>query len=396
MDKNDINALRIANFVNTTKPNGNRLATTVYLGKTIKDKTHSKVNDFLLRWLDKDEKIIAVVQANRFKPQVGGLILTNRRLLTLNSLIIKIDKIVDEVLADDALNFIHEKGFGKATKLYVIKKDETKVFIGSISKEDAEVLPSFLPQMSGAPQSIVEKISSAKTVESDAKMQASVEKAHEKETQQAHKKEERLAGKADKQVVKQERKAAELAAIKARGRQLGWAQLTYNGGFGSDYKSNKTANLECYENEVLFKHRKAPITIPANQITGFEITGQKQTTTNSRISVTRMVTLGVFSLAAPKRNTVTTKEAHVRITLKDGRQLFFHTTTAAQEKIHRKLADAISHYSRLQSTEGGKQQPQSMHSVDAAGEILKFAELRKQGLLTDDEFEAKKKQLLGL
>lgn len=33
---------------------------------------------------------------------------------------------------------------------------------------------------------------------------------------------------------------------------------------------------------------------------------------------------------------------------------------------------------------------------DAVEEIKKFAELRDQGILTDAEFEAKKKQLLGL
>lgn len=38
----------------------------------------------------------------------------------------------------------------------------------------------------------------------------------------------------------------------------------------------------------------------------------------------------------------------------------------------------------------------SQQGLDVAGEIAKFADLRKKGILTDDEFDAKKKQLLNL
>jgi hypothetical protein len=39
---------------------------------------------------------------------------------------------------------------------------------------------------------------------------------------------------------------------------------------------------------------------------------------------------------------------------------------------------------------------QQTHQISAADELAKFAELRNKGILTDAEFEAKKKQLLGL
>lgn len=39
---------------------------------------------------------------------------------------------------------------------------------------------------------------------------------------------------------------------------------------------------------------------------------------------------------------------------------------------------------------------QNPRATDAASEIAKFAELHKQGLLTDEEFSAKKRQLLGI
>lgn len=44
-------------------------------------------------------------------------------------------------------------------------------------------------------------------------------------------------------------------------------------------------------------------------------------------------------------------------------------------------------------TENGSQQPSQQSAAD---EIRKLAELRDQGIITEEEFEAKKKQILGL
>ena len=50
--------------------------------------------------------------------------------------------------------------------------------------------------------------------------------------------------------------------------------------------------------------------------------------------------------------------------------------------------DSLSNSNQVQSA--------SSQSVSAADEIKKLADLRDTGILTDEEFEAKKKQLLGL
>lgn len=188
-----------------------------------------------------------------------------------------------------------------------------------------------------------------------------------------------------------EKKKAEKAAIdERRGKKLGEVLLDYNGGLGPEYKNTHTGGwLRCYENEIYYKKRN--ITIAADQITSFEVTGQQQT--NSRISVTRMATLGVFSLAAPKRSTV--KEASVYIGLKDGRQVFFHSTTDTESNVHKKLADAISHYQSLQVKQSA-QQPTTQSATDNAAEIMKYATLLKRGVITQEEYQAKKRQLLGL
>lgn len=123
-----------------------------HLGREIKDKTLKKINDYLLQWLDKDEDVIAVFVATRRKPLTNGIILTNHRILVVN--IIGNFKFIDEIAADDILEFTLEKGAYKAMKLYVLKKDGTKTYMGSMYKEDALVAPSFLLRMSGNPRPI--------------------------------------------------------------------------------------------------------------------------------------------------------------------------------------------------------------------------------------------------
>lgn len=338
-----------------------RRAALVHLGNGLKGKHIIKVNNYVVQWLDKDEKVIALFNANRMKPTIDGVLLTSNRIIAIKGMGIGEIKIVDEIAADDILDFIPEKGLGKTIKLFVTKKDGEKINMCSMSQEDISVANSFLPKMSGKPKRIVKEPPS--------------------------KEEKRNA----KKLSKEHSKAVEAARVEARGRELGAVLVDYIGGYGPEYKKKRSGWLNCYENEVYFKKRD--ITIPAEQIVSFEITGKQQT--KSRLSVTRMVTLGVFSLAAPKRSTE--KEASIYIGLKDGRRLFFHTTTYTELAVHKRLMDAISHYGSLQAAQSSQEQPtSSIQRPNVAEEIAQFAKLRKQGVITDEEFEAKKKKLLEL
>jgi phage terminase small subunit len=189
-----------------------------------------------------------------------------------------------------------------------------------------------------------------------------------------------------------EKREAEANAIKrARGNELGYVKIGYVGGF--DNQKRTSAKLIFYEHRIeysLYGQIQKDLVIDGNDVIGIEIGGQQQT--NSRISVTRMATLGVFSLAAPKRSTV--KYAAVVISLKDGRQIYFQTQYLTEFEVHSKLANAISYYSQQQAK--GQQDNNAQGINDAATEIMKYATLRKRGVITEDEFQAKKKQLLGL
>ncbi len=105
-----------------------------------------------------------------------------------------------------------------------------------------------------------------------------------------------------------------------------------------------------------------------------------------------MATLGVFSLAAPKRTTV--KEASVVIGLKNGKQVFFHTKALTEFEVHQKLANAVSYYHSQQAGQASQQQPTQAGS--ALDELEKLAALKEKGIITQADFDAKKKQILGL
>lgn len=82
--------------------------------------------------------------------------------------------------------------------------------------------------------------------------------------------------------------------------------------------------------------------------------------------------------------------------MKDGRQVVFQTNSYSESDVHKKLVNAISHYSRLRSEASSQIKSLPSQKIDVAEEIAKFAKLKKQGILTDAEFDAKKKQLLDL
>lgn len=361
-----------------------------HLGKDVSEKHLTKIGNHLVRWLDADEKIIALLRASRMKPSIDGMVLTNHRILTISGLSFGDIKVVDEIAADDALKLAFEKGFGKSIKVFVEKKNGEKTYIGIVGGDVSE-LSSLLSDMQGAPRPIAERASLAREAESAAKQQFAAKKVQEDKANQARKKEEHQAIKVVNKVAIQESKMAKAARVEARGKKIGYVHVKYIGGYSPQHTKTFFGGwLNCYENEVEYKDRD--IFVSADQIVSFEITGKEQTTT--RLSVTRMLALGVFSLAAPKRSTK--KEATIYIGLKDGRRLMFQTESLTESDVHRKLASAISHYSSLQANQGSHQQSLPTQNIDMAGEIARFADLKKQGILTDDEFEAKKKQLLGL
>lgn len=192
-------------------------------------------------------------------------------------------------------------------------------------------------------------------------------------------------------VLRDERKAEKDALADTRGKELGYVSISYIGGYDDQRRFN--AKLRFYEKQIEYSQLSKPVkglVINASDVKSIEIGGQSQTT--SRLSVTRMATLGVFSLAAPKRTKI--KDTSVTIGMKDGRQILFHTKDLTEFEVHSKLANAISYFHQLQASQQATDNPTT--PTDNAAEIMKYATLLKRGVITQEEYQAKKRQLLGL
>ena len=123
---------------------------------------------------------------------------------------------------------------------------------------------------------------------------------------------------------------------------------------------------------------------------------------SSRLTVTRMATLGIFSLAAPKKTGkienkffyvlhTTTGDFEVEAEMSGSAKSSLVGLAVATLKKQANIGRAYvaNHATGQRNDVPGKQD-------NGLDELEKLAQLKKQGVITQTEFEAKKKQILGL
>jgi hypothetical protein len=93
--------------------------------------------------------------------------------------------------------------------------------------------------------------------------------------------------------------------------------------------------LDFYLDKIVFiRRKKILLTLPSGKIASYTVEGKEDI--SRRITATRMVTLGIFALATPKKNVK--REQYLTIVLKDGNQLIFeHTNQFINEAMFRGL-----------------------------------------------------------
>lgn len=111
-----------------------------------------------------------------------------------------------------------------------------------------------------------------------------------------------------------------------------------------------------------------------------------------RLTATRMVALGVFALAAPKKTGNQTLSLKVRGPGYNFTYQHQGDVTRLAIQTFEGLADTIN---TLAGHDMSAANGQPAVAPSAADEIAKFAALRDQGILSEDEFTAKKAQLLA-
>jgi ribosomal protein S27AE len=125
----------------------------VYLGSKVKDKQLTKVQAGLKNILPEGEFIVAIFKANRAKPLIDVIIMTNQRFLSAYSREINQGKFPNQMAADEIVRIEAEsKKFNeRLKKLFIIHRDGTKEFIADFSASDYDAILKIFDKMSGSP-----------------------------------------------------------------------------------------------------------------------------------------------------------------------------------------------------------------------------------------------------
>lgn len=174
-------------------------------------------------------------------------------------------------------------------------------------------------------------------------------------------------------------------------------------------------NLEFGQDGVYVVAKKDTVkTFGWNEIIGFDkkVEDKSQVSTNQRLTATRMATVGVFALAAPKKTKsgnvrndffyalrTTTGDIEIEYVVNSGdapgsigdfsrnmTQLAINQQTAKANNIKRFVAEHAT---------GKAQQSNTAQAGSVADELEQFAQLKDKGVITQAEFDAKKKELLN-
>lgn len=162
----------------------------------------------------------------------------------------------------------------------------------------------------------------------------------------------------------------------------------YLGGY-KDYNKKTEGRLFIHQDKVRFMgasgFHTAKFEIAKSDIKELAVEGQDQV--GKRITATRLLTTGVLAFAWQKKTKQ--QDTYVTVVTNDGQEAIFHI----EGKSHMELKPQIQQKIGLSTTAPTQAQPASDSTAD---ELTKLAELKEKGILTQAEFDAKKKQLLGL
>jgi len=181
-----------------------------------------------------------------------------------------------------------------------------------------------------------------------------------------------------------------------RSRWLQIAGTSYLGGWSAHPNTHGNNNILVIGKAGLeYRGFRTLFTIPWSEIVAIEIEGPEQA--SKRVSVSRALTIGVFALAAKKSS----KTAVVCVRTQTGEEPCFQTEKWVAPELRAKITPILSQLRRAladqQVTAGGLVDPKvsAGPALSVADELAKFAKLRAEGILTDEEFETQKAKLLG-
>lgn len=193
------------------------------------------------------------------------------------------------------------------------------------------------------------------------------------------------AGEAVKEEYKkQQAKTAQINDL--RGKKLATLMVEYIGGYGEYGKSS--GRLSFFQKRLEYQaslNKNNSFTLDNANIVDVAIEGRHDV--NRRVTVTRLLAVGIFAFALKKKSEE--KEAFITVVLADRQEVVFHVKSRSPLELKSKLAAAISQVRQ------GIISATSMAGGSVADELSKLGELKEQGLITGEEFEAQKQKLLS-
>lgn len=170
-----------------------------------------------------------------------------------------------------------------------------------------------------------------------------------------------------------------------RGSKLAALSVQYMGGYSD--KKKATGKLTFYQKQTEFSNPML------NSRLGFTIinTNIADITFSGKDDVIQQRTITRNLLLAGKSKSKEIKDAYITITLADGQEVLFHVPEKSPMELKASIAGAVSQ--AKQSPHSSVATPQTTSTAD---ELVGLAKLKEQGIITQAEFDQKKKQILGL
>lgn len=164
-------------------------------------------------------------------------------------------------------------------------------------------------------------------------------------------------------------------------------KLEYKGGH-PDLKKEKYCTMKITNDDLTISYGISQGKIDFSSITGIHYETAEQI--SRRITATRLLTLGVFAFAFKKKKKDSQKYLTIEFTVNDMECAALFSGKKSQDA-YSKLFERYSNFKNRQSNEETTE-----NSNDPYEELKKLKELLDMGIISEEEFESKKKELLNI
>ena len=174
------------------------------------------------------------------------------------------------------------------------------------------------------------------------------------------------------------------------------SSLEYKGGHPKMTKE-KDCKLVIQNDSLTMKCGFDSVSIDYKNVNGIHFETQEQL--GRRITITRLLTLNVFALALQKKTKDTARYLTIDISYKG----IENTVVIGGKKVGEAHSKLIERYSKYLDRHPSKRKSNESviintieHKVDPYEELKKLKELLEMGIISQEEFDLKKKKILGI